>query len=180
MAEGHSSPRASSAPGTDRPAEASNECLNPAEALDVLCANNLDLVRDPLVALEAFAWLAATVPMWVVRYQEASTGAAAVLDHLRASEPLRDVTWEVIAPTATPSVPSFPVEGGLRPSAQVVTVHIGDRTVLYDGATRGIARLNPAGSDTWRRILDGGPLDAQDRPLVNELESLGILVRPSG
>ena len=53
------------------------ECttVHPAEALEVLCANNLDLAREPLVALEAFAWLAATFPMWVLRYSRAAVAA---------------------------------------------------------------------------------------------------------
>jgi hypothetical protein len=156
------------------------ELLHPAQALDVLCANNLDLARDPRRALESFAWLAATVPMVVVRYEDARSGAAAVLAQLEAREPRRAVPWEVVGPAAAMADARRTADKARRPSSQVVTVHIDDRTILYDVATRGVARLNPAGSDTWRRLLAGRPLEDRDRPLVAELQSLGMVVLRSG
>lgn len=152
------------------------EPIDPAEALHVLCANNLDLAREPLVSLEAFAWLAATVPMVRLHYRDAADGAVAVLERIVHPEGSPSADWEVIAPN-----PQIAPDGSTgsevpwRATDQVVTVHIGDRTVLYDGATRGVVRLNPAGSATWRRLLAGDPIAETDRSLLRELGTLGFV-----
>lgn len=152
------------------------EELHPAEALGALCANNLDLARDPVPALEAFAWLASTVRTCTLHYDDAATAAGQVLARLRERPAPDPMPYAVIGPehgraTADPGPP-----GEWRPSPQGVTVHVGDRTVLYDGATRGVARLNQAGSDTWKRLLAGASLGEDDQRLLAELAALGVVV----
>jgi hypothetical protein len=153
------------------------EELHPAEALGELCANNLDLARGPVPALEAFAWLASTVRTCTLRYDDAAIAAGQVLARLRERPVPDPMPYEVIAPGQRRGSSDLVPPEDWRPSPQVATVHLGDRTVLYDGATRGVARLNQAGSDTWKGLLAGGSLDEDDHRLLADLAVLGFVVR---
>ncbi len=159
----------------DSISEAELRSLHPAEALEVLCANNLDLARDAVSALSAFAWLAATVPTCTLHYRDAASAAAVVIARLRAGHETRSVRWEVVTHEPNQSPDSAAQDGRFRVAPAVVTVHLDDRTVLYEGESRGVVRLNPAGDATWRRVLADEPLQAGDRELLEELSTLGFV-----
>lgn len=158
------------------------DLLTPAAALAELCGHNLDLVRKPVAALDAFAWLAATVPLVRLRYRDA-VDAAPVLAGLLAQPPDIDpVAWQVSAhdpdqassagssertpepavafahserpegAAATGATGAIGDPSGLARVGGVVTAAIGREVVLFEPVERGLVRLNEDGARLWASL----------------------------
>ena len=150
------------------------ERLNAAEAFEALCANNLDLARAPRQAIDAFAWLATTVPTVRARYAEAAAAASAAIEELADPPPVEPVTYRISGGDGDgrPSQAS-----GSKPTDAALTVDLGERCVLYHLDTRAVVRLNPAGSGLWRRLLAGREVSDGGDELLTRLAELGFVRR---
>lgn len=150
------------------------ERLNAAEGFEALCANNLDLARAPRRAVDAFAWLAATVPTVRVRYSEAGAAAAAMIEALGEPPHVDPVAYQVTDAVADGNVTAA---SGWRPVGCALSVELGDRCVLYHLETRAVVRLNPAGSAVWREVLAGRAVPDGGHELLDRLAELGLVTR---
>lgn len=130
-----------------------HEVLAPAEAVEALIANSLDIANRPVAALEAFAWLATEVP--VIRLRYASTRDCAQTVHALLSEPppVDRLAWTVRERTGTEDQPPAPNTGGwLEASHAALWVEVGEEVVVYNRATRSVLVLNRAGAAVWRML----------------------------
>jgi len=167
------------------------EAVDPVEALEVLCLNNLDLERKVVPGLRALAWLAGNVPMVRLRYRSAESGARAIGDLVTDPPPHRPVPFSIDdhSARATPAVTSSGrMVERYGPSISTVSVEIGDRVILFHRGSMAVARLNPAGARTWSRLLEP-PEDLEDEShepaetlfspaeadLLEELSALGFV-----
>ncbi|MEO6630026.1 MAG: hypothetical protein ABIP03_15835 [Aquihabitans sp.] len=132
------------------------EQLSTVEAIEALCANNLDLARSPSVVLAAFAWLATTAPAVTVRYRDVAD-VVPVLQRLLADPPaLETVVWalsEGAGQTAAHHDPGAPLDAPVvAPVEGVMTVRVGDEAMLFHPASLQLLRLNATGADLWATL----------------------------
>lgn len=157
------------------------ESLSPGEALEALCANNLDLVRKPISGLESLAWLASVTIAVRLRYGDAAAGAETIVRLLGEADPSERLprTVDVGAgpvPSRRPSAAREWGEGGARvPAEAVVAVTIGDELVVFHRLSRAVVRLNAAAAAVWRELPVRPGTAVGDR-LVADLDRLGFLV----
>ena len=143
--------------------------LEPSQAFEHLCANNLDLVRSPVQGLAAFAWFAANVPMIRVRYKEAATAVPVLLELLQSRPSQPPLSWSV---ASTLDSPGRVTRRRPKQRTGVFTVRVGDETVLFMPATRHVIRLNRAAGELWA-TLDGRRVERSALRLCDELRILG-------
>lgn len=151
--------------------------LTPGQAVLRLCANNLDLVRRPTATLEAFGWLATTVPMVSLHYREAVDAVPGVIDLLDASPPASQGGVCILKVSADGQPGRL---GSATPSQDVVWLELDEECVLYRTTTREIAALSGSAAAWWStNAAQASPpasLDsAATRKLVQELTDLGFL-----
>ena len=144
------------------------EQVNPQEALEELCANNLDLVTRPSEGLKAFAWLVTSAPMVRLRYRDAADAVSPLLHLLSEPPTIPAISWSVDQETKQ-SEGTGPAAGsvgagqgsepelGIRRREGLVTVHMGEEAVVFDPSSRHVARLNAAATMVW----DSLPLPLQ-------------------
>lgn len=145
--------------------------VDPAQAMELLCANNLDLVRDPADRLAHLAALAATTPMVRLGYEHSEAGALTVVDLLADAPPAPNVTWSVARSVdAWPAATSIhPV---LRPAPDVFTVSLGEERLLFGARSRALVRLNQAGAAVWDHLPESdGTVPFEQAELVAFLRS---------
>lgn len=159
--------------GADGKEGVSWEKVNPQEALEELCANNLDLVTRPAEGLKAFAWLVASAPMIRLHYRDAADVVSPLLDLLSEPPTIAAISWSVDEETKQsegtgPGGGSVGTGQGSEPGlairrrAGLVTVHLGEEAVVFDPSSRHVARLNPAATTVW----DSLPWPLQDDGFV--------------
>jgi hypothetical protein len=137
----------------DSHSQVTTERLSPAEAVEVLAGNNLDLVRDPEEALAAFAWLACGVPVVRVRYRDAAAAVAPVRDLLASCVDVPARRWRVTtAPGAPPAGSAADPPAVVRARAGAVAVEVDDAVVVVEPSSRRLARLTGAEADGWATL----------------------------
>jgi energy-coupling factor transporter ATP-binding protein EcfA2 len=144
------------------------------EALELLAVNNLDLARDPALALDSFAWLATSVPVVRLVYGEACDAVPVIRDLVASPPRIPGTPWLVkeCRPIRTPSEcsparhtessdegatsaslgpvdPDWPATMTVAPRSGLVEVSLGDSRVLFDPSSRELVTLNPAASAIW-------------------------------
>ena len=137
--------------------------VEPAAAFELLCANNLDLLRDPASSLAVLAQLAATIPTVRLRYGDSPSGAGGVLDGLARPPAFAEVAWSVSGgDDAGDDRTDQPVDGmpailgpTHRRSADVLTVDVGGHVLLFHCTTRELVRLNEQAASVWRSLPAG-------------------------
>lgn len=129
------------------------ELLEPAAAVEELCANNLDMVRRPAEALRAFGWLASTTPTVRLSYREAADVLPAVSRILGTGTRIPLCEWSVAPAEGSDerTIKSWDGPGDRsRPELQLApkvdALAIGNEVVLFRRATRELVRLNAAAS----------------------------------
>jgi hypothetical protein len=153
--------------------------LSPADVVEALCANNLDLARDPDASLAAYAWFATTTTGYRLRYRSAADAVPLVRAAVCAIDPKRvergSSSWTVHAETG-----EEPLEASgrtLRRSPDVVTVIVGGEVLLYLRTSRSLARLNDAAARRWAGLEDDGAGSPADRDeFWTELVEHGFVV----
>lgn len=130
------------------------EVVSPAEAIEAFCANNLDLARHPLAGMEAFAQVAATVPVIRLYYRDAVDAAPILRELLEHPPGALDVAWDVAqsdsyGPALDPQASSIGGPARIHPAEGVVTAVVGDLVVAFEPHSRHVVRLNPAGAILW-------------------------------
>jgi len=154
-----------------------HELLTAPAALDALCANNLDLVDRPIAALEAFAWLAATVPVVRVRYVEASDAARLVHALLDDPPPAPGCPWDLVDHGAGPPA----ADSEVVPARATISVSLGADVVVFHRWSRALATLSPAGSAQWKVLSGPRPNGVDlDDPAVQELVMQGFAAAGEG
>lgn len=136
------------------------EVLTPGRAVVEMAANNLDLARQPRRALEAFAWLATTVPTVRLVYGRASDAADAVARMLARPRSRATVPWRV-----SPAPPGADPTATCRIDPATLTARVGREVVLLHGRTRRVAHLVGPGAEVWHglcRAATGASATAAD------------------
>ncbi|MBP7630431.1 MAG: hypothetical protein KA758_08260 [Acidimicrobiales bacterium] len=139
------------------------EALDSAEAVEALCANNLDLVTRPAEGLSAFAWLACTVPVVRLRYQHVAEAVPVVRALLADPPPVDAVVWQLIPGPTPPAAPvdvatdaempqTAATDAVVRAGDGVLTLRMGEEAVLFDPVSRHLAVLNPTGAALWASL----------------------------
>lgn len=148
------------------------EHLSPAQALEVLCKNSLDIARKPTRAFHAYAWLSCAAPAVRLTYGSSDLAAVELLRLLAAAQPKGS------QPRVVPTFESgdTPTVFGRRKLTSVMSVTLGGEVVIYDSHRNAAIRLNASGADLWQRLdtwVDHG--DRDERLFVEKLTSLGVL-----
>jgi hypothetical protein len=136
------------------------DLLPPGEALEALCANNLDLVRKPVSGLTNLAGLATSVPVVWLRYPDAAAGALAVRALLADPPPVAPAPFEVRVtggdpPTAGAVEPDRSA-GPWRVAPGTVEVALDRESVLFSPVSRAVVRLDPVGRRVWDTLAPVG------------------------
>lgn len=149
------------------------ELLEPLIAAEEYCANNLDLVDRPLAGLEAYGWLAATVPTVKLRYRDASE-AVEVVELLIADPPVAPRSRWSVEVAEAPAV-----EAVVAAAEEVHTLWLGAEALLFHPRSRHVARLNPSAAGVWRTLpWSELPEPAEARDLgefIDDLASSGFV-----
>ena len=150
--------------------------LAPAEGVLELCANSLDLARYPTEGLHAIGWLAATVPIFRLRYRDAADATAAIR-HLLAEPRQPTVRWEVKVSASGDRPDQDRASTHVAPG--VISLHIDDDIVLYNPTNQQVLRLNPSAASVWNTLpWDHGArpdLPEHTAPFVSDLIGRGFL-----
>lgn len=128
--------------------------LEPGQALEELCANNLDLVTRPAEGLAAFAWLAATVPVVRLHYADVADAVPVVVHMLGEPPAIDPLEWSV---TKASDENDPPVVGAgdvgfdavVRVADAVQTVRLGSQVFLFHPESRQLVELNGSGGALW-------------------------------
>ncbi|MEI2808653.1 MAG: hypothetical protein V9F00_00130 [Nocardioides sp.] len=129
------------------------EVLGPAQAVEALIANSLDIANRPVAALEAFAWLASEVPVVRLRCHNSAVGAQAVRSLLEDLPLADDMAWAVHRPESSDYGPqALRCPGELTVSEDTRWVEIGEDVVVYHQETRSVTTLNRPGAALWRAL----------------------------
>jgi hypothetical protein len=136
------------------------DLLPPGEALEALCANNLDLVRKPVSGLTDLAGLATSVPVVWLRYPDAAAGARAVRALLADPPPVAPAPFEVRvtggAPPTAGAVEPDRSAGPWRVAPGTVEVALDRESVLFSPVSRAVVRLDPVGRRVWDTLAPVG------------------------
>lgn len=157
--------------------------LEPVKAVEVLAANNLDLERDPLAGMEAFAWVASTVTAVRLVYPTSAQAALAVMTMLDSPPPAPSVSWSVVSEGPPPelSAEGVPVRlqspsGTVDRSTGVVKVEIGDETLLFQPRVRTLIHLDHAGAAWWGSLPVELPVGRHAGAFLSELHSHEMVI----
>jgi len=132
--------------------------LEPGDALQELCGNNLDLVTRPAEGLAAFAWLAATVPVVRLHYADVADAVPVVARLLDAPPEVDRLEWSVTsspdehdAPAPAPAVDlgDAGFDAVVRVADAVQTVRLGGQVFLFHPESRQLVELNGSGGALW-------------------------------
>lgn len=146
-----------------RPGPAALEPLTRAGAMVTLLSNSFDAPRDPTSALGHAAWLVASSRCSTASYEEGADLVPLVTAELATR--LDDGVVEG----------PFRLAGGSPVAAEVASVAVDGRAVVYDARARRAVQLDPAATELWRALVAGAPTPPGSARFVEELAGLGLL-----
>ena len=155
-----------------RPGPVQVGVVPPEIAFEILCQNSLDLMANIPAGLGALSWLAASVPLARLRYDEGEDAVRTLNLNLATISNWHAVEAQVEQPRLAEEDPA-PIGRG-NPSDHVYSVTMGDRVVLFDPRSRVVARLDRKGSMIWNRTAHPRRRVRGRRQLSEQLRAIGI------
>lgn len=156
-------------------------------AMEALCVNNLDLSRDPVVVLEAFARLVENAAVVRLSYEHASEAAGAIEELLSEPGPPSGGPWVIevdeteVDATSEPNLASAvgAVGDGAWSWGSTVRVWSCGELLAYEPHRAAVVSVNAAGADLlWDLAVLEPEISRPGQDLVVELVGLGFLRGP--
>jgi hypothetical protein len=153
-------------------------------AMEALCMNNLDLSRDPVSVLDAFARLVAKVPVVRLSYEHAAE-AMEVIERLMADPPSPsggrwvlevEKTAVEVQPAPTTATLAEPSPDGPWSWGSTVRVWSCGELVAYQPEAGTVVSVNAAGAALlWDLTVGAVEMTGPGGELVSELAALGFI-----